>query len=322
MHYLISPSEFRVHKECTQKHEYIYGQGLRPISRDRKMEFGSYWHELAHFYYQLLQSGYKVGDIHTIAAMDAKLNRDLEEVDKDYFDTLARVHIVFRRYLERWTEVIDTGIEILEVEKHIIYEDENEDIGIHGVVDLIYRDRKGQLVIRDHKTGEKKASHSLESLEVEDQLLTYAAVVWKQTGELPAIEISWINSKPDYKTLPTNDQLYGIYKMPLTRQWLEGFWNYTMRYVNHMQTVPVIPSMNSWKCKSCPFKDACVFSIKGLDNGNILKSNFKVVPRSYDYAKFTEIARKKAVGNSNSQSGGDSSSRFSINFIKREQVET
>jgi hypothetical protein len=313
--YLVSPSQFRVHKTCPEQHYYTYGLQLRPRKRDTKFDVGSYFHELAHFYYQLLKSGYKIGDPHTISAMDTKLRNDLKEVKPSFQKTLLQVHIMFMRYLKRRTSVIDSNIEILEVEKELQLLVPGTTVGIHGILDLLYR-KRGKLVIRDHKTGENKSAHSNESISFDDQLLTYAVMVWKIFNEIPIIEINWVNSKVDYKTEPTNDQLFGHYTKTLTKDYLEGYWTYLQEYVYHMQTVPRIRSMTTFKCKQCPYIDPCLFALRGLDNRNLIEANFEKVPRNYDYQRFTEIAKanKDSRPDSSSQTNELDFGELRINF--------
>lgn len=311
--YLVSPSQFRAHKDCTQLHYYIYGLGLRPAIPDEKFARGIYFHELAHFYYQLLKSGYKIGDQHTLSAMDTKLNNDLSEISMAFAGTALNVHLMFRNYLARRTQEIDSGIKILEVEKMIEYVFPGTDVGIHGIVDLIYRHR-GQLVIRDHKTGENKSAHSNESLLYEDQLMTYACIIWKLYNEVPAIEISWINAKVNWKEPPTNEQLYNKPYRVLDKQTLEAWWTYIQDYLYHMQTVPVIRSLNSWKCKSCAFKDPCLLELKGVETRNLLESKYIVRPRNHDYVKFTELARKNPGKDGADKVSGDNPSFGGINI--------
>jgi hypothetical protein len=312
--YQISPSQFRVHKECPQLHKFVYELGLRTKQREKKFEVGSYFHELAHFYYQLLKAGYHMNDPLTFSAMDTKMRNDLAEVKDDYLAVLCQVHIMFRRYLERRVKEIDQGIEIIEVEKEINFPI-SESAGIHGIVDMLYR-RRGKLVIRDHKTGENQSAHSDESLEMDDQLLTYACIIWKIYGEVPDIEISWINAKTDYKNGATNDQLFRTYHKAMTKEYLQAFWTYTEQYVYHMQTVPAIRYINGYKCKSCKFKEPCMFSLRGFDIRNMLEANYQHVPRNHDYRKFTEIARKNPTRNTvDPPSKNIPSGRISIDFF-------
>jgi hypothetical protein len=315
--YLISPSQFRAHKDCPQRHQYVYGQGLRPKATAPHFVVGSYFHELMHFYGQLLKAGYVAGDIHTIAAMDAKLQSDLEIVQDEFIPTLLRVHLMFRRYMARRTVKIDSNIEIIEAEMNVEFA-MNSDVGIMGIIDLLYR-RKGRLTIRDYKTGENKSNHSSDSIEMNDQLLTYACVVWKLYDEVPDIEIEWVNSKVDYKTPPTNEQLFETFHKTLDKKWLEAWWTYTIEYVYHMQSVPSIRLINDYKCKKCDFKEPCNRSLRGLDVSNLIAANYKVVSRNHDFAKFTEIARKKSdnsIGDSRDSGRGDSS-EMRINFVTK-----
>lgn len=314
--YLISPSQFRAHKECPQKHYYIYGEQLRAISNEDHFLVGSYFHELCHFYYQLLQSGYKVGDAHTLAVMDSKLREDLVDLKPSFYGVALKVHLMFRRYLERRTENIDKNMEIIQVEANLEYLFPGMDVGLMGIMDLLYR-KRGRLVIRDHKTGANKSAHSEDSVDFDDQLLQYAVIVWKMFGEVPDIEISWVNSKVDYVGATTNDQLFGLYYKTLDESYLEAFWTYMQEYGYHMQTVPAIRKIDSYKCKKCPFKLPCMMSLRGQDTRSILSANYKKVPRDHDFRKFTEIARKNAGDNSESKVSPDNPGGLHINFVRR-----
>jgi len=293
--YLVSPSQFNCHQKCPQLHKFIYEMGLRPSISERHFDVGLYFHELAHFYYQLLKAGYKVGDPLTFSAMDSKMRNDILLVQDDFIGVLTQVHLMFRRYLERRTKEIDSGIEIVEVEKeiqHPLY----EGAGLHGIIDLLYRS-KGRLILRDHKTGENKSAHSDDSVEMDAQLLIYACIIWMNFNEVPIVEISWINSKVDYKNPPMNDQLFGTFRKTLTKEYLEAFWTYFNDYVYHMQTVPAIRHISSFNCKNCKFRNPCNFDLRGLSIKGMLEANYKHVERDYDFAKFTEIARKHSAGN-------------------------
>lgn len=151
---------------------------------------------------------------------------------------------------------------------------------------------------------------------MDDQLLTYACIIWKMYGEVPDIEVSWVNSKTDYKGQPTNDQLFRTYYKVMTKEYLEAFWTYTGQYVYHMQTVPAIRNIIGFRCKNCKFKDPCMFSLRGFDIRNMLQSNYVHVPRNHDYRKFTEIARKNPTRNSVDKSSEDiPSGRITIDFF-------
>jgi len=287
--------------------------GYRPnLGTEKHFEVGLYFHELAHFYYQLLKAGYKVGDPLTFSAMDTKMRNDIMEVHDDFIGTLTQVHIIFRRYLDRRTEDIDKGIEIVEVEKELIHP-LYEEAGLHGIVDLLYRSR-GRLILRDHKTGENKSAHSDDSVEMDSQLILYACIIWLLFGEVPIVEISWVNSKIDYKGAASNDQLFGLFRKTLTKEYLEAFWTYFTEYVYHMQTVPAIRHISSFNCKGCKFRNPCNFELRGLSIKGMLESNYKHVERDYEFRKFTEIARKHTKVNGSDQRDSDSSDGwFSIN---------
>jgi hypothetical protein len=302
--YLVSPSQFSCHQKCPQLHKFIYEMGFRPkIGSERHFDVGLYFHELAHYLYQLMKAGYKVGDPLLYSAMDTKMRNDIVEVQDDFIGVLTQVHIVFRRYLDRRIEEIDTGIQIVEVEKELkfpIY----ENAGLHGIVDLLYRS-KGRLILRDHKTGENKSAHSDDSVEMDAQLILYACIIWQLFNEVPIVEISWINSKVDYKNGATNDQLFGLYRKTLTKEYLEAFWTYFKDYVYHMQTVPAIRHISSFNCKGCKFRDPCNFELRGLSIKGMLESNYKHVERDYEFRKFTEIARKHSKRDTSSESDSD-----------------
>lgn len=296
--YKISPSQFSVHKECARKHSYVYGQSLRPKARETKFEVGSYWHELAHHYYKLLATGYTINDPEFIHLFERKLIKDLENCKPAYQKVLFQVHIMFRRFIKMQSHRIDSNIEIVAVEEELLVPI-SDNVQIQGIADLLYR-RTGKLVLRDHKTGEFKSAHSEATLEYNDQLLTYAAMVWKLWGEIPDIEISWINAKVDYKSPPTREQLFGLYTKPLTKRMLEGFWTYLEEYVYYMESSPPIRALNGFRCKGCVFKEPCLFDLRGEDETPLIEALFKVVPRDYDFQAFTELSNKNSSDDSES----------------------
>lgn len=319
--YLVSPSQFSCHQKCPQLHKFIYEMGYRPLlGTEKHFDVGLYSHELMHFYFQLIKAGYKVGDPLLYSAMDTKMRNDIVEVHDDFIGVLTQVHLIFRRYLDRRTTEIDTGITVIEVEKELEYP-LYEGAGLHGIVDLLYKS-KGRLILRDHKTGENKSAHSSDSVEMDAQLILYACIIWFLYGEVPLIEISWINSKVDYKGFASNDQLYGLYRKTLSEDYLRAFWTYFTDYVYHMQTVPAIRHISSFNCKGCKFRDPCNFDLRGLSIKGMLESNYKHVERDYEFKKFTEIARKHTkTDSSNPESSNTSGGWISFNNRSPEERE-
>lgn len=300
--YLISPSQFSVHKDCSFKHQYVYGLSLRPKQREGHFEVGTYFHELAHHAFKTMRAGgFQPTDPAFLALIEQKLQKDLAESKSEYLSVLMQVHIMFRWYLERQAPQIDSNLEIIDVEREVIYPI-IDGVSIQGILDLVYRKRTSpQIIIRDHKTGANKASHTEEGLELNDQLMTYACLVYFTYGEVPIIEISWINSKVNWSKTPTHDQLYNRISRKLDKNTIESFWKYLQEYVYHMQATKPIRALSSFNCKNCVFKEPCLFDLRGLDQRPILDANYKKVPRDYDFIKFTEITRKHSGDNRQSK---------------------
>ena len=163
-HWQVSPSQLSAHKECSQKWFYNYGLSLRPLGQEVYFAVGSYFHELAHFYYELIKSGMTIGSKPLRAAMQSKMEEDLKNAAPEWKHVYIKVHIMFHRYLEHRTEVLDKDINVLSVEETLSYEI-LPGVNVMGILDLAY-EQKGKLIIRDHKTGENKSAHSDSKMEL------------------------------------------------------------------------------------------------------------------------------------------------------------
>lgn len=277
--------------ECPMRWYYNYGLSLRPIGLEKHFHVGSYWHELAHFYYELLKSGMELGSKALNLAMQSLMMENFEKAAPEFRPIYIQVHLMFDRYLKRRTESLDRNIEILEVEKELRIEVE-PGLDLMGIADLIYV-KKGRLIIRDHKTGANASRYSAEKMQYESQTWFYACLYWKMTGQVPDIEISWINSKTDYVNGPPaeNARLFRNFIHPLEESDLEGYWQYILRYVNLMRSVDPIRNI-SGNCSSCRYREPCILSMRGFPVDRILEGSFKVVPRGYEFSKFTEVSQQ------------------------------
>jgi len=215
------------------------------------------------------------------------MERNLEEADPVFLNIYLQVHIMFMRYMDKRSPVIDRGIKIERVEEELRLELE-PGLDLMGILDLVYYD-KGDIVLRDHKTGASAAAHSDAKMEVQDQLLFYACLYWQIHDVIPSIELSWISSKTDYKKVPEYDQLFRRFRRKLTLEELTGFWTYIQEYVYHMRSVTPIRKVQS-QCATCQFHDPCIMSLRGLNVDHIIENRYHKVTRDYEFTKFTQIS--------------------------------
>lgn len=289
--YQISPSQLSAHKDCAEKWHYSYGMGYRSIGNETFFQKGSYFHELSHFYYQLIKSGFEVDSPALIAAMKSKLKDDFSKAPVGLIPIYVETQIMWMRYMNDRSPQIDQGIKIIAVEYEVRYYHEPLDLDFMGILDLAYRDRKGQLWLRDHKTGANASAHGADKMPTQDQLLFYSVFWYLIFGEIPGFEVNWINSKTDYRTEPTLDKLFKTARYIPTKVELEAFWTYLQEYVYAMQSNPPLRKIGS-NCARCPFNEPCMLSLRGEDVSVILANKYKKVDRKYEFRHFTEYAKQ------------------------------
>lgn len=285
---LISPSRVRTYLECPKRYDYIYNQEL-VTTQPTKGYFnkGNYFHELSHVYYEMIKAGAVPGSDEALAQMTARIRNDFNRVAAEKQTELLPVYGIITkqmvRYINEHSPRIDNGITVEQVERQVIYPMEN--YAMFGYCDLVYRDRSGVLHIRDHKTGDR-AQTKLDA-QFSNQLLFYAAIIFKSTGEVPTAELNYINTR-DVKKVVAYEKVFNFSPVTYTATELEIYFKQICTVIEDMLHSDAIPHYGQ-HCRYCPFQTPCYLSRKGIDASLIIEHNYNVVPRdSQRHARFTE----------------------------------
>lgn len=276
----------KTYLECPKKYDYIYKQELQKLEPPKGyFNKGNYFHELAHGYYHLIQSGFQPGSEEVWAAVLDKMKRDLsQDTNPDLIPVYGIITRMMSRFVHEQSPRIDDGIQVLNVEQQIIYP--MEDYAMFGYADLVYRDRSGRLHIRDHKTGDKALTKM--DAQFSNQLLYYSAILYKTTGEIPVAELSYINTKEYVKKVVTFEQAFSFSQVTYSKQELEIYFKEICIIIENMLYSTPLPHYGQ-QCRYCPFQTPCFLSRKGIDPTPILNTHYKVVPRDkIRRGRFTE----------------------------------
>lgn len=282
----VSPSRISVYRTCPKWHHYQYTLGLQKRGVPTKQfDKGNYFHELLHVYYRYIQSGVAVGSRTAIELMHQRVRTDLErnfsQSRLTLFDTVLKQ---FDTYIRRRSIEIDQNIEVLGVEEEIKVPVElpsGRVILLHGFLDLYYRrrvDGEWQYRIRDHKT-ESASSASVDrsiyawgGVGLSPQLLFYLAAKYVESGVIPVVEISWINTK-DYKAKnPSYEESFALYTELHSEISVQNYLNTTLQLIDEMLDSNPLPHYDEKVCKYCPFKIPCIGERKGIPSDRILES--------------------------------------------------
>jgi predicted nucleic-acid-binding Zn-ribbon protein len=303
-----SPSQLRVYDHCPQEHHYSYTEGIQRTERTGKhFDFGNYAHELMHVYYNILKlGGHTAGSDFLIKAMESRVKNDLLQAD---FDNIELVSLVWPRLLvffRHQSAQIDKGIEVLEVEKEFtttVTTPHGHEVDLHGIIDLIYRDRSGTPRIRDHKTGANAKTHSSNSVMLDDQLGHYSV-----SNDIPDIEISFINSYLHKKKQPPIDSLFALHRYRHTPVGL------SVIKLNILQKIDKIldtePHKNySPTCPNCQFFELCHAETRGTNVQRIKSLHFRT--KEAHEPGSTRLSSQ----NSKTSEHTNDDSKFEVNFI-------
>lgn len=311
----ISPSQISVWQDCPTKWKFNYVDALKKKQISKLyFDVGNYFHELSHVYYQFLQAGYKAGDPFVIDMMMNRIRNDMNDMTEDSVEVYSTVSSMMSRFLSYQSPKIDKDIEVISVE-HFIEEQvitpQGNEVILQGYVDLIYRDKAGNLRLRDHKTGTNPGNWRPEKLKLMPQLLFYIAIYKLGHGEIiNQVEVSYINSRV-YKTKqPAIEDQFKLLRHIHSDKALETYLEDILHLVDFMLSVPPYKRYST-ECASCPYFDICQLEVKGMPTENLIKSNYEKVERDYGVelrftSRDTQNTQKDSEGNKTDSSSDDS----------------
>jgi hypothetical protein len=283
----VSPSQLSMWRNCPKAWDYAYVQGIkRKQNNSKSMDVGLYFHELAHVYYQLMkETKRKPGDSFLVSAINSRIRRDLESATSDNIMIINTVSKMIVRYITEWSPTLDAGIEVLEVEINLqapVKLPSGREIILNCITDLIYKDRAGTIVIRDHKTG-KSGTWSQNSIPLLDQLLFNSAVWFLLTGQLaPKVEISYINNY-NYKTkTPSLKEMFESFIHVHNEHAIKFYTEQLLRMLDRMVNDDDPVRFYSKDCASCQYQPICAQELRGYNTDSLIRTQYEKVVRDYE----------------------------------------
>jgi hypothetical protein len=257
--FTMSPSQLRVWLECEQKWTFAYVEGLAPKwGNTYHLDKGTYLHQLLHYYYNLLHQ-YRIGDQIVFDAVMNRITEDLKLMEVPDYDFYNQVVSTMARYMKQRSPEIDMGLQNHEVELHL--EHEYDGTLFHGFIDLAYDGK-----IRDHKTGAGRFTYDPNT---DVQLLFYAMLWWLTYGEVPYVEISFVNS-----SAKTNNP-WSLQGFQPTEKQVASLWDFVRSEDEIRKSLK--PRSNWTACKGCPYFPLCRAKRRGYSDTVIRKSNYAFV---------------------------------------------
>lgn len=280
----VSPSRLAVFFECPKKYDYIYNQELVSVEPQKGyFNKGNYFHELAHAYYQLIQSGVRPGSEMAVASIIRRIQNDIQRTgNPNLIPVYGIISKQIVRFIKNQSPQIDQHMEVLEVEAELTYP-VNDEYELFGYADLIYRKQNSER-IRDHKTGDK-AQKKIDA-QFSNQLLYYSTIWYLKTGIVPVAEINYINTKEYVKPKPDSDT-FAFHLVAYSQRELEIYFEQICRVIEKMLQSEPLPAYGR-QCAYCPYQVPCYMERKGGDPTPVLMTKFKKVSRGKRHESFTD----------------------------------
>ncbi len=286
-----SPSQLNTWLDCRQKWKYAYVDELkRRSSGSLAMEKGTYFHKLAHYYYHLLQAGFRPGNELVIQTMQEKIKRDLQEVDENTLEIIRLAGPLFMKFIKEQSPIIDDKIKILEAEYEYfipMVTPKGRPIFLHGIIDLVYRTIRGSIRVRDHKTSSRSNAWSQEALQLDPQIMFYNLVctmIYDKPVE--GAEVNFANMY-DYKN-PTTNELFKLYRVIHSKVELDTFKDYLLKVIDLILDGDVYRRYNK-ECSSCAFNKLCVLETKGLSTLGAIATEYERTNRHVTHENRPEV---------------------------------
>jgi hypothetical protein len=185
-------------------------------------------------------------------------------------------------YVQNRSKEIDRGMKVLGTEyeyKVPIRTPKGRIIALHGIIDLLYRNIKNRLRIRDHKTSENYAAWGLSKVQFDFQLRMYFYVLslYNEFGlEVEGVETNFINTYP-YKNAATKP-LFELYPGTFSPNQMVTFERELVTIIDLMLDGQHYRHYNK-DCDRCTYFPICYREEKGLPTAGTISTQFVRVNR-------------------------------------------
>jgi len=258
----LSHSQMFTYLTCSLKYRFLYIERRRPERISIALPFGSAIHTAVERYYRGIQDK---GGPEPLAIIQ-ELFEDSIRIDLEHSD----VPLVFKRdtpdgdsavelgkaMLKAFYEAVDlSGMEIVGVELPLsatLYTAQGEatDYKLMGVIDLLLRDGKGQVVAVDHKTASKPMSQT--TADDDHQMTAYAYLLASNRYVFPSSEVQCRFDVLRKLKTPRFEQVH----TQRSAEQRKRFARVATAVLDGIDKRVFIPQP-SWMCTDCQYKDAC-----------------------------------------------------------------
>jgi len=237
-----------------------------------------------HSYYQLLQkSGQAPGSDFLVSALINRIRQDVQlHVEPENVSIYNSIMQLMSRYVVIQSPRIDRGMTVLGIETELkcptgIYTPDGREVVLFGFADLIYHTLRGDMVVRDHKTGTDSRRWNKDTVESNFQLLCYGAMIHCMRGVAPKVEVNFCSTY-EYKGNPSDKQ-FSLFSHSHSEKVYENFFAETLQLIEDMLHSKPTPHYDD-SCTRCAFKDPCFLERKGVSAARVIETNYEIVDRS------------------------------------------
>lgn len=282
----LSPSQLGVFNRCEMVWYHTYIDELKKIKPNPAFfAKGTYFHQLLHFYYQLIQAGLRIGSDELEERMMHRIQQDLAELNDENIEVVTSVVKMVNRYINIQSPKIDGRIHrILGVEYPIDVAIDTPvgPIQLDGYIDLVYMDKFGNVYIRDHKTGQKNSWFQA-MLDLESQLLMYSVSLTEMGVEKVKYgEINFANSY-NYKKEPPVQDLFKLFSVEYSARQIANFREYLVRKATRILSLRKGEAEAEYTftkdCGKCDFHDICKAELRGQPTNGLITQQYVKVDR-------------------------------------------
>jgi len=249
----LSASSIGTYVDCSLQYWFAYVKRLPMEFVSDALEFGSAIHLTLADFYRAKMTGDRLllKDVHE-SYRQHWTNRVKDRSDIKYADQKD-----FQSYLIEGVDLLtawfnklaDDHFNVIAVEEAFVFEIDGMPLPIVGAIDLVEEDDSGTIIITDHKTTGR--AYSIDEIDQNPQITIYQMAA-KANGFADREILLKFDCLVKTKT-PKFEQYYTTRseadELRLIRK-IQRVWEGISKGV-------FIPNDTSWKCKTCPYKQAC-----------------------------------------------------------------
>ena len=259
----ISHSQIFTYLNCSLKYRFQYVENKPPERTSIALPFGSAIHAAIEMYYRSLKNN---GSVEPLKALCERFQTCLE-LDLDHTD----VPVIFKKDLPDHKAAVEMGNailkvfhesipqtvqEIIDVELPLtatLFTDDGQptDFKLVGILDVVFRDEKGEILVVDNKTASKPMAQS--TADDNGQMTAYAYLLAANKYVFPTSPVKCrFDLLRKLKTTPKLEHVHTI-RTAADRRRFAKIANAVLAAIDAGIFMP----QPSWMCADCAYSDAC-----------------------------------------------------------------